>query len=550
MKIKSLAALVMGGLILGRGFAQTAPAPAALPANSLPFDAYPATTGHPIDLWPEGIPGYRADGPAETIQGDRVLHVRHPTLIAYLPPAGTANGTAVVDCPGGGYVRLPSGKMEGAEPRWLNRLGVTVFVLTYRFGDDSPAAPLQDVLRAVRLVRSHAADYGIRPDRIGVMGDSAGGHVATSAATLYDDPAGRTGSPLDKVSGRPDFTVLLYPVITMRDPFVHKGSRGGLLGPHPTPEMIDHYSTELHVTKDTPPAFIVSTQEDKSVPLENAVAYFMALRNAGIPAQLQLFEKGPHGFGFTPGLGPTSGWPARCEEWLRYHGWLPASPAEADASIGSPPSREHDRFMQLHQSFLARGHAGPIGVLFLGDSIVNHWRIAPQIWEKYFGKYQPANFGIPGDMTQNVIWRIEQGEFDGLHPRVVVFMLGTNNSGVNTAAEIFAADRKIVELLRAKMPETKVLLLAIFPRGSRQRDGSGPDFTQRMTVINAVNAQLATLDDGQNVRYLDIGAKFRGPDGKIPATIMADGVHPTVAGFQIWADAMQPQLEAMLQPAQ
>ncbi len=290
------------------------------------YATYPGTEGKPINLWPEGIPGYRQDGPAESVVDGRVYHVRHPTLIAYLPPPGTACGTAIIDAPGGGYVRLPAEKGEGAEPRWLNHLGITVFVLTYRFGDDAPSAPLQDVLRAIRLVRSHAAEYGIRPDRIGIIGDSAGGHVATAASTLYDDPAGRTGSPLDQVSGRPDFAILLYPVVTMEDPYVHKGSRGGLLGPNPTPAAEQHYSTELHVTKDTPPAFIVSTQEDHSVPLENAVAYFMALRRAGVRAELHLYEKGPHGFGFTAGLGPTSDWPARCVDWLRFHDLIPAAP--------------------------------------------------------------------------------------------------------------------------------------------------------------------------------------------------------------------------------
>ncbi len=283
---------------------------------------YAATTGRPIDLWPEGIPGYRANGPAETVKDGWVIHVRHPTLIAYLPPAGQRCGTAVIFCPGGGYIHLPTENEECAEARWLNHLGIATFVLTYRFGDDGPSAPLRDVLRAVRLVRSHAGDYGVRPDRIGILGASAGGHVATSAATLYDDPDGRTGSPLDTVSGRPDFTVLLYPVITMREPFVHRGSRRGLLGADPSPELVDHYSTELHVTKDTPPAFLVSTQEDKSVPLENSVAYYSALRKAGVAAELHLFERGPHGFKFTQGLGPTSDWPARCEDWLRFHGWI------------------------------------------------------------------------------------------------------------------------------------------------------------------------------------------------------------------------------------
>jgi beta-glucosidase len=240
-------------------------------------------------------------------------------------------------------------------------------------------------------------------------------------------------------------------------------------------------------------------------------------------------------------------------------GFLPAADAQApapaapvvrskyDASLAATPKRETDRFLRLHESFLARGKAGPIGVLFVGDSIVNHWRIAPAIWDKYFGKYQPANFGIPGDMTQNVIWRLDHGEFDGIHPKVVVFMLGTNNTSGNTAAEIFAADKKIIDGIRAKIPETKVLLLGIFPREARKQESSTPAPSPLMTVIHAVNAQLATLDDGHNVRYLDLGPKFIGPDGQISAAIMADGVHPTVAGFQVWADAMQPLLDEMME---
>src|SRR5476651_2648683 len=155
---------------------------------------------------------------------------------------------------------------------------------------------------------------------------------------------------------------------------------------------------------------------------------------------------------------------------------LPVAIAQGPAPAATAVVREHTdasaamakqddgTFLKLHESFLARGKAAPIGVLFLGDSITNHWRIAPEIWEKYYGKYQPVNFGISGDTTQNVIWRIEHGELDGIHPRVVVLMIGTNNSGSNSAAEIFAADKKIVDLIRARLPTAKVLLLAIFPR--------------------------------------------------------------------------------------
>lgn len=223
----------------------------------------------------------------------------------------------------------------------------------------------------------------------------------------------------------------------------------------------------------------------------------------------------------------------------------PAGRAHPDASAAMD-RKDYAQFLPLHESFLARGRAGPIGVLFLGDSITNHWHIAPGIWQKYYGPFQAANFGISGDTTQNVIWRIEHGELDGIHPRVVVLLIGTNNSGTNTAAEIFAADRKIVDLIRAKLPATKVLLLAIFPRGPRAKDGRGPNYAQRMAVIDPVNRQLATLDDGTHVRYLDLGPKFRGPDGRIPDAIMADQVHPTVAGYQIWADAMQPLLLEMM----
>jgi lysophospholipase L1-like esterase len=216
-------------------------------------------------------------------------------------------------------------------------------------------------------------------------------------------------------------------------------------------------------------------------------------------------------------------------------------------ALAATPKKDAGQFVKRHESFLARGKSGPIGVLFLGDSITDNWSRAPEIWNKYYGPYQPANFGIGGDTTQNVIWRIEQGELDGIHPRVVVLMIGTNNAGSNDAAEIFAADRKIVGMIRTRLPDTKVLLLAIFPRGSRKnRDGTEDNYAVRMAIINAVNPQLATLDDGAHVRYLDFGAKFLGPDGKIPDAIMSDHLHPTAAGYQIWADAMQPLLAEMM----
>jgi len=281
-----------------------------------------------IPLWPEGVPGLRADATAEKHDAEgHVSNVHAPALTCYPAPAATAGGTAVIICPGGAYTRLSWDK-EGIEPaRWLNGLGVTAFVLKYRMVEYGHPAPLRDVLRAVRIVRSRAAEFGVRADRIGVLGFSAGGHLAASAGTLFDAPEGRTGAPLDAVNARPDFLVLIYPVITMKDPYAHAGSRRNLLGEHPGEAALDHLSLEKQVTARTPPAFLLTTFEDATVPAENSVGFFEAMRRAGVPAELQAFQKGPHGFGLRPaGVGPAAGWPALCEQWLRLNGWIAPAP--------------------------------------------------------------------------------------------------------------------------------------------------------------------------------------------------------------------------------
>ncbi|HTX65962.1 MAG TPA: alpha/beta hydrolase [Opitutaceae bacterium] len=278
-----------------------------------------------FDLWPEGVPGLRPEAPPETEHDHRVANVSQPTLTWYPAPADIATGTAVIVCPGGGYGWLSMEK-EGSSPaHWLNGLGVSAFMLKYRVAPYEHPAELRDVLRAVRLVRSRAAEFGIRPDRLGVMGFSAGGHLASCAGTLYDAPEGRTGAALDAVSARPDFLVLIYPVITMREPFAHAGSRRNLLGPNPTEEQLHHLSTDEQVTQDTPPTFLVETTADRTVPVENSLRFYEALRRAGVAgAEMHLYEQGPHGFGLRPGFGAASEWPHLCELWLRQHGWLPA----------------------------------------------------------------------------------------------------------------------------------------------------------------------------------------------------------------------------------
>ena len=191
-------------------------------------------------------------------------------------------------------------------------------------------------------------------------------------------------------------------------------------------------------------------------------------------------------------------------------------------------------FIKRHESFVKIAQAGDTGLLFLGDSITAGWGGQKNIWEKSFGEFKPANFGIGGDRTQHVLWRITNGELDGIKPKAVVLMIGTNNSGSDSAESIASGITKIVETIRAKLTGTKVLLLAVFPRGEK------PSPTREK--LKQVNGIIAKLDDGKNVFYLDIGEKFLQPDGTLTREIMPDFLHLSAKGYQIWADAITPKL--------
>ena len=296
-----------------------------------------AFADHPvIPLWPEGVPAaVRPDAPAaqgslgdeKLIEGGRITNVSEPTLTVYYPAVDRPNGTAVIICPGGGYSVL-SHDREGIQyANWLSHLGVTTFILKNRLKEFGHPAPLQDVLRAVRLVRSRAAEFKIDPARLGVMGSSAGGHLAASAGTLFDHADGRTGAALDSVNARPDFLILMYPVISMADGVTHEGSRESLLGKNRPAEMLALASLETQVTAATPPTLLIHTQEDGSVPIETSIRFFQALTRAKVPAEFYAFERGGHGMGMRDGLGTSSDWPKRAEEWLRARGLL--TPAAA-----------------------------------------------------------------------------------------------------------------------------------------------------------------------------------------------------------------------------
>lgn len=276
-----------------------------------------------IPLWPEGVPGLRSDASEEVVlEGGRFTNIHHPSISVYPADSAKSVRTGVVFSAGGGYVRVSIGEGGGAETRWLNSLGVTVFVLKYRHKEYGQPAPLQDVLRAIRIVRSRAEEFGVAPDRIGVAGGSAGAHVSASAATLWDAPEGVTNTALDAISARPDFAILVYPVVTMAEPHAHGGSRRALLGENPSPAVVERWSIERQVRRDMPPVFLVATMADKSVPVENTLHLYQALRDAGVPTEMHVYAAGSHGNSRDPQYGPTALWPERAEEWMRFNGWL------------------------------------------------------------------------------------------------------------------------------------------------------------------------------------------------------------------------------------
>jgi acetyl esterase/lipase len=270
----------------------------------------------PEPLWPEGAPGARG-----------TEEVDKPTLAAYPVAQGRGVGTAVIVCPGGGYVGLSMEKEGDQFARWLNSLGVTAFVLKYRLGPKyHHPVELGDAQRAIRTVRARAADYRVLPDRIGIMGFSAGGHLASSAGTHFDAGNASAGDPIDRVSSRPDFLVLGYPVIAFTTSYVHKGSMRALLGDNPDPKLVELMSNELQVTPQTPPTFLFHTTTDTVVPVENSVLFYMALRKAGVPAEMHIYERGPHGVGLAQTDEALSSWPSRLADWLRGRGLLNAAP--------------------------------------------------------------------------------------------------------------------------------------------------------------------------------------------------------------------------------
>ena len=262
-------------------------------------------------LWQNGAPGAKGTLPEDT-----------PSIQFYPASADKATGAAVVVCPGGGYGHLAS--HEGHDVAlWLNSIGVSAFVLKYRLGPRyNHPAMIWDVQRALRFVRAKASDWKIDPQRVGVMGFSAGGHLASTAATHFDDGNPQAQDPVDRFSSRPDIAILCYPVITLADPFTHAGSRKNLLGEQPSKELLEFLSNEKQVTAKTPPTFLFHTVDDGAVPVENSTQFAEALRKNRVPFEMHLFEHGRHGVGLATADPALSIWSKLLENWLRGRGFL------------------------------------------------------------------------------------------------------------------------------------------------------------------------------------------------------------------------------------
>ena len=274
-----------------------------------------------LKVWPNGAPSSNGMKlPEEIFEGKRVRNVSEAEMYVYLPKIGINTGAAVVICPGGGYI-MEAMDHEGYDmAEWLTSQGVAGIVLKYRLPYGHDEIPLEDVQRALRIVHQKAAEWGINPAKIGIAGSSAGGHLASTAGTRFDLGKPDASDPIEKYSCRPDFMLLLYPVITFSEEFGHMGSRTNLIGSGNKWELVEKYSNELHVTAQTPPTFLILADDDGAVPTRNSIEFYMALKKFKIPVEMHIFRDGGHGFGMTKKNLPVDQWPNLFAQWMKTQG--------------------------------------------------------------------------------------------------------------------------------------------------------------------------------------------------------------------------------------
>jgi acetyl esterase/lipase len=278
-----------------------------------------------LKLWPAGIPGslknetYTEKPAVTNEEASWVVNVSNPELYVFLPSPEKATGIAVLICPGGGYAGLAIAHEGFAIAKWLNDNGIAGIILKYRLPSDltmkdKSVGPLQDAQEAMRVIRRKAQEWKVNPAKVGVIGFSAGGHLASTLSTHFDE---NVYAVSDNTSARPDFSILIYPVITLDSSFTHAGSRSNLIGNNPSDEEVRHFSNELQITDKTPPVFLVHSADDNVVPVKNSIVYFEGIQKYKTTSELHIFEKGGHGYGLSVGKGTQSAWPGMCISWLK-----------------------------------------------------------------------------------------------------------------------------------------------------------------------------------------------------------------------------------------
>jgi acetyl esterase/lipase/lysophospholipase L1-like esterase len=507
-----------------------------------------------MPLYADGIPNSIAGKDQENVtdnNGVMIIHnVSQPTLTAYLPPPALANGAAVIICPGGGYEVLAAGHEGSDVAKELNKAGIAAFVLKYRLPKDAimvnkEIGPLQDAQQAIKTVRSRAKEWDIDPGKIGIMGFSAGGHLAATAGTRYDEAF---ISNADNTNLRPDFLILIYPVVSFQDSLTHNGSRMNLLGEKVSQQKKDYYSNEGNVNHNTPTTFLVHASNDSAVKVANSTAFYQALVQHHVPAELHIYEKGGHGFGMIKNNTTTDAWFNSLADWL-----LQINLLQQKNKTETAPSEEANKKAEelFHNDWANRKkyewenknlksvNPGEKRIVFMGNSITEFWKIT----DSSFFKDKPyINRGISGQTTPQMLLRFREDVIN-LKPSVVVILAGINdiaeNTGPTTLENIFGNLISMMEL--AKAGKIKVVLCSVLPAYDFPwKPGLAP-----AEKVVRLNAMLKNYADKNNIVYANYYSAMVDKRKGLDKKFTDDGVHPTLAGYKI----MEPLLEKAIAEA-
>lgn len=464
-----------------------------------------------------------------------ILHgVITPTLTLYLPDPAKATGSAVIICPGGGYAILATSHEGHDMARRLNEVGIAAFVLKYRLPrmetmKDKRIGPLQDAQRAIQLVRENAKQWNVNPNKIGILGSSAGGHLASTAGTHFDKAY--IDNP-NNTSLRPDFMILNYPVISFSDSLTHNGSRINLIGGTTAEPIINgslkykelgmsqadvtNFSNELQVTSKTPPTFITAPLTDKVVPVGNTFAFVAALQQNNVPVETFIYEKGEHGFGMVNPAAKEQ-WFDACLRWIKKNfdqppmDWANLKRFQEDnKKVGLPKANENR-------------------VVFMGNSITEGW----SNFDKSFWEGKPyINRGISGQTTPQMVLRFQQDVID-LKPKVVVILAGINDIAGNTGPMTLEQTRdNIINMTKlAQANGIKVVLSSVIPAFDFPwRPGMEP-----AEKVVALNKMLKAFCDKNKIVYIDYHTAMKDARNGLKNELGYDGVHPNLEGYKVMA---------------